>query len=476
MASATLERMQASRGGRDAREHSEGPDFSPCCWHCLEATDDSSRHRSCRRRTGYVTGVGWAGTRAPLSERYHAITVMRITGARPWRCSKSIPQWAHPSPRRRGARRGCRSRAGRVSRVAGEAGPSRCCRTRRCRHPCVRRPVRAGSAPFLRRAGWGSSACRRAGRRSSDAGGDHLVEAELAAELRHVEVDARGHQHQVVPGIAMPADRCQRVGEAATRDRVGDERARQRACSSARGVPRSVARSRDCLSAARSRSNAKRTAAGTTPNNRSNRQRAARELAQHERKQGVAMGDRAVEIEDGDGHGARCYTNGALPRFATIAAARLPLCVPTLPAPQPRPGRTTMSERSQVHSAAARQGAGDRRPDRAAAGAASARWRAWSANASACARRPRSAWPNPGAARRPPPACCWRFRWKPRAWSSNRRRGTRNPAHRDRPQRALRAARHARRSSAERRARATAPSGCTHAGLHRAACRSAANS
>ena len=35
--------------------------------------------------------------------------------------------------------------------------------------------------------------------------------------------------------------------------------------------------------------------------------RPARELAQHQRKQRVAMGDGAVEIEDGDGHARRCY-------------------------------------------------------------------------------------------------------------------------------------------------------------------------
>ena len=33
---------------------------------------------------------------------------------------------------------------------------------------------------------------------------------------------------------------------------------------------------------------------------------------------------------------------------------------------------------------------------------------------------PRCAWRHPGAARRPPPACCWRFRSKPRTWWSNR--------------------------------------------------------
>jgi hypothetical protein len=57
--------------------------------------------------------------------------------------------------------------------------------------------------------------------------------------------------------------------------------------------------------------------------------RPARELTEHQREQGVAMGDGAVEIEDGQGH-ARDGTEGV----ATICHIRVSgaaLCLPTLP-------------------------------------------------------------------------------------------------------------------------------------------------
>ena len=105
--------------------------------------------------------------RRPAVERYHTISVMRITGA--------YEAWLDPvrggnarSPRRRGARatepftsRPC-LRESQMRQIR-----MRCCRRRRSRRRRVRRRARAGIAPSPRRAGWVWSACRRADRRSS---------------------------------------------------------------------------------------------------------------------------------------------------------------------------------------------------------------------------------------------------------------------------------------------------------------------
>ena len=95
----------------------------------------------------------------------------------------------------------------------------------------------------------------------------------------------------------------------------------------------------------------------------------------------------------------------------------------------------------QIHSAAAGQSAGDRRPDRDMLLVPLAQVRKPGGRTRRpCGRRPHDASPNPGAARRPPPACCSRFRSRPRAWSSSRSWPDANQRNGGRAQRALRAA------------------------------------
>ena len=82
-----------------------------------------------------------------------------------------------------------------------------------------------------------------------------------------------------------------------------------------------------------------------------------------------------------------------------------------------------MPRDSQIHSAAAGQGTGDRLPRSIMLLVPIAQVENLVGERvgmrQTAARRVS---PNPGAARRPPPACCWRFRSRPPASSSNSRR------------------------------------------------------
>src|SRR6185369_14194180 len=56
-----------------------------------------------------------------------------------------------------------------------------------------------------------------------DTGGNHFVEAQLPAKLRHVEIDTRRHEHQMVPRLAMTADGGEGIAEATVLDGVAHE-------------------------------------------------------------------------------------------------------------------------------------------------------------------------------------------------------------------------------------------------------------
>ena len=209
----------------------------------------------------------------------------------------------------------------------------------------------------------------------------------------------------------------------------------------ARGVPRSVARSSDCLSAARSRSNEIAQRGRHHASSRSSchgRRASCRSTSGNSVSRCVMVPSRSKMAM---GMGARCYQCG-LPRFATIAPRHWPHCSPTLRALDQRRGEHDVRT-IQIHSAAAGQGAGDRLPDHRAAGAARPGGKPGG--------RTRRHAPDGGATRRR--ILGRRADHRRRAARDSGRnharrhrtdgRRSRNATHRSRPQRALRAARHA---------------------------------
>ena len=159
-------------------------------------------------------------------------------------------------------------------------------------------PVRARQAPFEALAP------------PAELGADDLVEAERCAQCRHVQVWARGHQHQVIACGAVRRDRLQRSAEQLpgddSPDVVGREPrdvfAREAAeCSPREGrlevtAPDAVQRvAQDCRQG-----------------EQQPRQppRPAQEEADHEREEGIASRNRPVEIEDRQ---APCGAQAACP-------------------------------------------------------------------------------------------------------------------------------------------------------------------
>src|SRR5262245_23870623 len=136
-------------------------------------------------------------------ERYRAISVMRITFR-----AGSGPVRRGDAERERGAARG--------DAAVHEDAVAREHEVRKIRGAVAVRE-RTAVAPRLRELAQAARLFPAApigrGQRSiepvavpGDAGGDDVVEPQLPAELRHVEVDARGHQHEEMTGVAVPAN------------------------------------------------------------------------------------------------------------------------------------------------------------------------------------------------------------------------------------------------------------------------------